>query len=74
MSNLSKKDKFNIISYEKLEKIFIQCEEKINLNKEMFINKTNINNKPEIKIPIISFTKAQNKMKRICKLKLKISC
>lgn len=74
MSNLSKKDKFNIISYEKLEKIFIQCEEKKNLNKEMFINKTNINNKPEIKIPIISFTKAQNKMKRICKLKLKISC
>ena len=74
MSYLSKKDKFNVISYEKLENIFIQFEENLTLDKEKYINKTIINNNNEIKIPIISFKKAQNKMKRICKLKLKISC
>lgn len=73
MSNLFKKDKFKIISYEELKNIFIQCEENINMNKEMFINKKDINNNLEIKIPILSFQNAQNKMKRICKLKL-ISC
>ena len=73
MSNLLKKDKFKIISYEELKNIFIQCEENINMNKEMFINKKDINNNLEIKIPILSFQNAQNKMKRICKLKC-ISC
>ena len=46
MSNLLKKDKFKIISYEELKNIFIQCEENINMNKEMFINKKDINNNP----------------------------
>ena len=73
MSNLLKKDKFKIISYEELKNIFIQCEENINMNKEIFINEKDINNNLDIKIPILSFQNAQNKMKRSCKLKL-ISC
>ena len=39
MEQKTKKEKFYLISYEELEKIFIKCENNLHLNKEYSIHK-----------------------------------
>ena len=72
MEQKTKKEKFYLISYEELEKIFIKCENNLHLNKEYIINKNIQKSKYEIKLPIISFQKTRNETKKILKQKMKL--
>ena len=68
------REEYNLVSYKKLEKIFIQCEKNSQLNKEFSIDK-NIEINSQIKLPVINFMNSKNKIKDIVKRKLKkFSC
>ncbi len=65
------KESYNIVSYEEIEQIFIQCEKNLQLNKEISIGQNKVKSNYKIKLPVINYKKSKNKIKDILKRKIK---